>query len=201
MAVNQPVPVSSLAKSGNDILSRAKTFWSRLTQQQRRFLGVGLAVTVVACGVCANFIATPTYKPVMTGLEAGDVQAIVAQLAAKNIPAQVSPDGTTISVPSSQLDAARLEVAAQDSPHSGRIGFEIFDKTSWGETEFDEKVNYQRALEGELERTIKTLRNVKSARVHLVMANNSVFTDQDRGAKSSVALRLRSGTLSRAEAQ
>jgi flagellar M-ring protein FliF len=201
MAVNQPVPVSSLAKSGNDILSRAKTFWSRLTQQQRRFLGVGLAVTVVACGVCANFIATPTYKPVMTGLEAGDVQAIVAQLAAKNIPAQVSPDGTTISVPSSQLDAARLEVAAQDSPHSGRIGFEIFDKTSWGETEFDEKVNYQRALEGELERTIQTLRNVKSARVHLVMANNSVFTDQDRGAKSSVALRLRSGTLSRAEAQ
>ncbi len=201
MAVIQPVPASPLAKSANDVLSRVKVFWARLNPQQRRFLGVGLAVTAVACGVCINFIATPTYASVMTRLEAGDAQALVAQLAAKNIPAQVSPDGTTISVPSSQVDAARLEVAAHDSPHSGRIGFEIFDKASWGETEFDEKVNYQRALEGELERTIQTMRNVKSARVHLVMANNSVFTDQDRGAKSSVALKLRSGTLSRAEAQ
>ena len=201
MAVNQPVPASPRAISTNDVLSRAKGFWSRLNPQQQRFFGVGLVVTVAVCGVCIKFMATPTYKPVMTGLEAADAQALVAQLAAKNIPAQVSPDGTTISVPSSQLDAARLEVAAHDSPHSGRIGFEIFDKTSWGQTEFDEKVNYQRALEGELERTIQTLRNVKSARVHLVMANNSVFTDQDRGAKASVALRLKSGSLSREEAQ
>ena len=64
------------------------------------------------------------------------------------------------------------------------MGFEIFDKVSWGQTEFDEKVNYQRALEGELERTITTLANVKSARVHLVMATDSVFIDRERGAKA-----------------
>jgi flagellar M-ring protein FliF len=201
MAPNHSVPAAPLAKSGNDIAAKAKVFWARLSSRQRLSLGAGVAVTAAVCGLCIKLIVTPAYKPVMTGLEASDAQAIVAQLAEKNIPARTSPDGTVVSVPASQVDAARLEVAAHDSPRSGRIGFEIFDKTSWGQTEFDEKVNYQRALEGELERTIQTLRNVKSARVHLVMADNSVFTDQDRSAKASVALQLRSGTLSRTEAQ
>jgi flagellar M-ring protein FliF len=75
------------------------------------------------------------------------------------------------------------------------MGFEIFDKTSWGETEFDEKVNYQRALEGELERTIQGLRNVESARVHLVLPAESVFLDRQRTAKASVILKLRRGGL------
>jgi len=78
----------------------------------------------------------------MKGLEAADAQTISAQLAAKKIPYLVSPDGASISVPADQVDAARLEVASHDTPHSGRIGFEIFDKVSWGQTEFDEKVNY-----------------------------------------------------------
>src|SRR5260370_25761337 len=78
----------------------------------------------------------------------------------------------------------------------GRVGFEIFDKLNGGQTEFDEKVNYQRALEGELERTIQTLRDVESARVHLVMPTDSVFLDREREAKASVILRLRSRQLS-----
>jgi flagellar M-ring protein FliF len=115
----------------------------------------------------------------------------------KRYPILSGPDGTSITVPADQVDAARLEVASHDAPHSGRIGFEIFDKVSWGQTEFDEKVNYQRALEGELERTIQTMSNVKSARVHLVMATDSVFMDRERGAKASVTLRLKGGSLSR----
>jgi flagellar M-ring protein FliF len=142
-------------------------------------------------------IATPDYKPLMSGLEPADAQSISSQLTAKKIACIIGPDGTSISVPSDQVDAARLEVASHDTPHSGRIGFEIFDKVSWGQTEFDEKVNYQRALEGELERTIQTISNVKSARVHLVMASDSVFLDRERGAKASVTLRLRRGNLSR----
>jgi flagellar M-ring protein FliF len=135
----------------------------------------------------------------MSGLEPADAQAITTELAAKKIPYLIGPDGTSITVPADQVDAARLEVASHDAPHSGRIGYEIFDKVSWGQTEFDEKVNYQRALEGELERTIQTMSNVKSARVHLVMATDSVFMDRERGAKASVTLRLKSGSLSRAE--
>jgi flagellar M-ring protein FliF len=124
------------------------------------------------------------------------VQTLSAQLDAKKIPYKIGADGASISVPADKLDAARLEVASHEATHSGRIGFEIFDKVSWGQTEFDEKVNYQRALEGELERTIETMSNVKSARVHLVMASDSVFLDNQRGAKASVTLQLRRGSLS-----
>ena len=99
-------------------------------------------------------------------------------------------------MPGDKLDSSRLEIASEGMPHSGRLGFELFDKLNWGQTEFDEKVNYQRALEGELERTIQTLRDVESVRVHLVMPTDSVFLDREREAKASVILRLRSGQLS-----
>jgi flagellar M-ring protein FliF len=178
-------------------LDRLKAFWAGRGPQQRIYLGVGLAITLAAAVFFTQMITSPDYKILVTGLESADAQTISAQLAAKKIPYQISPDGTSVSVPADQVDAARLEVASHDAPHSGRIGFEIFDKVSWGQTEFDEKVNYQRALEGELERTIQTMSNVKSARVHLVMATDSVFTDRERGAKASVTLRLRRGSLSR----
>ena len=124
----------------------------------------------------------------MTGMEPADAQALASRLAAKNIAYQISPDGKTVSVPGDKIDSSRLEVASEGMPHSGRLGFELFDKLNWGQTEFDEKVNYQRALEGELERTIQTLRDVESARVHLVMPTDSVFLDREREAKASVIL-------------
>ena len=199
MAGKNQIAIAKPAVGAGQAMTRVKLFWAGLGQQQRVFLGLGLAATLGVLIFFVRMIATPTYKPLMTGLEAADAQAISAQLAAKKIPYLIGPDGTSISVPADQVDAARLEVASHDSPHSGRIGFEIFDKVSWGQTEFDEKVNYQRALEGELERTIQTISNVKSARVHLVMATDSVFLDRERGAKASVTLRLRRGSLSRDE--
>jgi len=143
-----------------------------------------------------HLLATPDYKPLMTGMEPSDAQALASRLAAKSIAYQISQDGKTVSVPGDKLDSSRLEVASEGMPHSGRLGFELFDKLNWGQTEFDEKVNYQRALEGELERTIQTLRDVESVRVHLVMPTDSVFLDREREAKASVTLRLRSGQLS-----
>jgi len=181
------------------VMDRIKLFWEGLRPQQRIYLGVGLGITLAVAAFFVKMIATPDYKTLMTGLEPADAQTISAQLTAKKIPYVIGPDGTSISVPKDNLDAARLEVASHDSSRSGRIGYEIFDKVSWGQTEFDEKVNYQRALEGELERTIQTMNNVKSARVHLVMASDSVFLDRERGAKASVTLRLRRGSLSREE--
>lgn len=173
-----------------------KQMWARLKPKQRLVLGGGALVTLIALAAIVKAFSTPEYKPLMVDLEPQDAQAISAQLASKKIPAQVSADGKGISVPEDQLDAARMEVAADGAPHSGRMGFELFDKSSWGQTEFDEKVNYQRALEGELERTIQTLSAVKSARVHLVMPTSSVFLDRKRGAKASVALRMKHGELS-----
>jgi flagellar M-ring protein FliF len=199
MAAKNQVAVTKQGAGAGHAMARVKLFWAGRNTQQRVYLIGGLAITLAVAAFFVKMLATPEYKPLMTGLEAADAQAIVAQLAAKKIPYLVSPDGKSIDVPADQVDAARLEVASHDSPHSGRIGFEIFDKVSWGQTEFDEKVNYQRALEGELERTIQTMSNVKSARVHLVMATDSVFMDRERGAKASVTLRLKGGSLTRAE--
>jgi flagellar M-ring protein FliF len=199
MAAKNPIAVTKPAAGAGKAIDRVKLFWAGRSSQQRVYLGVGLAITVAVVVFFVKMLTTPVYKPLMSGLEPADALAITAQLAAKKIPYLVSPDGTSVSVPADQVDAARLEVASHDAPHSGRIGFEIFDKVSWGQTEFDEKVNYQRALEGELERTIQTMSNVKSARVHLVMATDSVFMDRERGAKASVTLRLKGGSLSRAE--
>jgi flagellar M-ring protein FliF len=199
MAGKNQIAAKKQAPNVGQVMDRAKQFWAGLRPQQKVFLGVGLGLTLAVAAFFVRMIVTPDNKTLMTGLEPADVQTISAQLAAKKIPYVVNPDGTSISVPKDQLDAARLEVASHDSTHSGRIGYEIFDKASWGQTEFDEKVNYQRALEGELERTIQTISNVKSARVHLVMASDSVFLDKERGAKASVTLRLKRGSLSREE--
>lgn len=178
-------------------IEQLKRFWQGMSSRQRTFSFVSIALTVALLAFFVRMMATPDYKPLLSGLEPADTASIGAELAAKNIPFLASADGHSISVPAEKIDEARLEVASHDAPHSGRMGFELFDKVSWGQTEFDEKVNYQRALEGELERTIGTMRDVRSARVHIVMASDSVFLDRERGAKASVMLRLRTTSLSR----
>lgn len=175
----------------NDAVGQAKQFWATRTSKQRMFLLSGAGATVVLLALFVRMIGTPDYKPLFTGLEAADAQTLTTQLDAEGIPHQASSDGKTILVPADKLDAARLKTASQGAPHSGRMGFELFDKMSWGQTEFDQKVTYQRALEGELERTIETLGDVESARVHLVMPTDSVFIDRQQTAKASVILKLR----------
>ena len=115
------------------------------------------------------------------------------------IPFEPTPDGAGIRVPAAQLDKARLATAAKGGVKSGRMGFEIFDKPNWVGSEFDEQVNYQRALEGELEHTVGTLADVESARVHLVMPHDSLFRDQERQAKASVVIKLRHRSLADGE--
>jgi flagellar M-ring protein FliF len=182
--------------SFSQIANQGKNAIAAFDTKQLIVLMGGAALVAGVIIFFGHLIITPDYKPLMTGMEPADAQALTSRLAAKSIPFQVSPDGKTVNVPADKLDSSRLEVASEGMPHSGRLGFELFDKLNWGQTEFDEKVNYQRALEGELERTIQTLRDVESARVHLVMPADSVFLDREREAKASVILRLRSGQLS-----
>ena len=180
-----------------DATEQAKQFWSGRTSGQKGLLLAGAAATALMITMFARVMGTEDFKPLYTGMDPADAQALTAQLDAQGIPHEQSADGKTINVPADKLDAARLQTASQGTPHSGRMGFELFDKMSWGQTEFDEKVNYQRAMEGELEKSIQTLQDVQSARVHVVMPTNSVFEDQDRGAKASVILKLRHGALSK----
>src|ERR1022692_2465869 len=103
-------------------------------------------------------------------------------------------DAATVAVPSARLAESRLALAAAGLPKSGRIGFELFDKNNFGATEFVEHINYKRALEGELERSVMSLAEVEQARVHLTLPKESVFLDQQQPAKASVMVKLRPGT-------
>jgi flagellar M-ring protein FliF len=181
----------------NDQIARAKKFWAGRDTSQKRFLLAGAGATVLLLVLFSRLIGTPDYQTLSAGLDQAAVQKLTGQLDAQGIPHQTSTDGKTISVPANKLDAARMAIASVGTPGSGRAGFELFDKMSWGQTEFDQKVTYQRALEGELERSIETLGDVASARVHLVLATDSVFIDRQRSAKASVILKLRGNGLSK----
>src|SRR5689334_3669432 len=170
------------------LTEQTKDFAKGLNGRQWLLLSLGAVATAAVLFAFVRFTAKPDFKPLFTGMEPTEAQSVAARLAEKKIPYEISSDGKSISEPQENLDAARLEIAAHGMPQSGRLGFEIFDKFAWGQTEFNEKVNYQRALEGELERTIQTLSDVDSARVHLVMATDSIFIDKEREAKASVIL-------------
>ncbi|HXW90251.1 MAG TPA: flagellar basal-body MS-ring/collar protein FliF [Terriglobales bacterium] len=179
-----------------EVQKQVTDFAKGLSVKQGGLLIGASVLTIAVLVVFVHLIATPDYKPLVTGMEAADAKVLGSKLAAKNIPYVISDDGKTVSVPSDKVDASRMEVAADGMPPSGRMGFEMFDKLNWGQTEFDEKVNYQRALEAELERSIETLRDVDSVRVHLVLPTSSVFIDRERKAKASVVLKLKSKYLS-----
>lgn len=181
----------------SNVVEQVKQFWGSRTGLQKSLLLGGAGATALMLTLFVRLIASPDYKPLYKDLDPADAQALATQLDSQNIPHQVSADGKEVSVPADKIDAARMMTATQGQPHSGRMGFELFDKMSWGQTEFDEKVAYQRALEGELERTIGTLADVEQARVHLVMPTDSVFLDRQRSAKAAVILRLRHNGLSK----
>jgi flagellar M-ring protein FliF len=151
-----------------------------------------IGATIAALGWYAN---RPDWRLLYSGLESKDVQQVAQELSAANILYQMTEDGSGIQVSADQIDRARMEVATKGMPQTGRMGFELFDKPNWVGSEFDEKVNYQRALEGELEHTISTLAAVRSARVHLVLPKDSEFGDTPQQAKASVVLQLRRSAM------
>jgi len=131
-------------------------------------------------------------------LDAEDSRQVGVLLTQAQIPFELSDNGLSLRVPAQQLDKARLATSGK-ALKSGRMGFELFDKPNWMGSEFDERVNYQRALEGELEHTVSTLSDVEMARVHLVLQHESLFRDQQRPAKASVVLKLRRAALGEGE--
>src|SRR5438105_11441575 len=189
MADNKP-------QSFDDVLHRLGEFFKGLSFQQRFLLVAGVALVGATLWVFVALLGQPKYVTLYSGLRPEEAQALGGRLAAKNIPHQISPDGGSLLVPEDKLDASRLETAAQGLPRSARMGFELFDTPNWAGSDFSEKVNYQRALEGELERTLQSLSEVEAVRVHLVMPRESLFTEQEHEAKAAVIVRTRGGRLS-----
>ena len=166
-----------------------------LSARQKLTIALGAAAVAGTIWVFVTLLDKADYKTLYSGLSSSDAQSLSRRLSEKNIPYELASDGTSIRVPADQLDKARLDLAAEGMPQTGRLGFELFDKPNWAGSDFAEKVNYQRALEGELERTIQTLGEIEAARVHLVMPQESLFTEQEREAKASVVIKLKGGRL------
>jgi flagellar M-ring protein FliF len=156
---------------------------------------VSFLLIAAMCAGMMWYAGRTDWRVLFSGMDSKDIQQVAQELTAANIPYQMTDDGSGIEVGADQLDKARIEVATKGMPQSGRMGFELFDKPNWVGSEFDEKVNYQRALEGELEHTIGTLAAVRSARVHLVLPKDTLFGDGEKAAKASVVLQLRRSTM------
>ena len=159
----------------------------------KQLLGLG-CVFVAVVGVVAGsgyYISQPNYTLLVADMDAETANAVVSRLRDDKVAYQLGDGGRSVSVPVERADELRLQLASGGLPSAGRIGFEIFDRPAFGTTEFLEHVNYRRALEGELARTIGSLAEVSNARVHIAMAKDSLFIDQEQPAKASVVLRLR----------
>jgi flagellar M-ring protein FliF len=177
----------------------ARVRWAEMAAAERRWVAVAALMVMALVGGLAWYAMSPDWRTLYTNLEPDDARQMGQILASAQIPFEPTPDGAGILVPAAQLDKARLATAAKGGVKSGRLGFEIFDKPNWVGSEFDEQVNYQRALEGELEHTIGTLSDIQSARVHLVLPHDSLFRDEERPAMASVVLKLRHRDLADGE--
>lgn len=154
-------------------------------------IGAGLAIALVSLLWFSR--GEPDQQVLYTQLTTEDTAAIVARLQEKGVPYTLQSDGTTIMVPTASVYELRLSLASEGLPRSGGVGFEIFDHQNFGMTEFMQKLNYKRALQGELSRTIRQLAAVEEARVHLVLPEKSLFLDQQEKTTASVVLKLAPG--------
>jgi flagellar M-ring protein FliF len=183
-------------KSFGQAVGQAGQMLRGLSASQQLLLLAGTAAVAGTLWLFVGWMVKPRYVTLYSGMSGPDAQQLASRLGAANIPYELSPDGAVLSVPSDQLDSARVKTAAQGLPRSARLGFEVFDTPNWAGSDFTEKVNYQRALEGELERTLESMSEVESVRVHLVMPSDSLFGEQEHEAKAAVIVKSRGGALS-----
>jgi flagellar M-ring protein FliF len=161
---------------------------------RRQKIGLGALAVAVALGSAYLFVwaQNPDYTPLYRGLDDKDANAIVMKLREDKVAYELADNGATILVPKRKVDELRLTLAGLELPKHGTIGFEVFDRTSFGMTDQQQKIQYQRALQGELSRTIGTVAGVENARVHLVIPTPDLFSDSDaqKQATATVVLKL-----------
>ena len=168
-------------------------FWASLSTPKRIALLVVTGAVLVGVLAVAAVGSQTRQAYLFTELSSEDAAAIAEKLNELKVPHQIEGGGTAIMVPEDRVHALRLELASAGLPRGGGVGFEIFDQSHLGATEFEQRVNLRRALEGELSRSMKTIEGVKSARVHLVMPERRLFAARKEAASASVVLKLQRG--------
>ncbi len=171
---------------------KLKDIWGNFSLTQRMIIG-GVAVATIAGFVALTLFFNQTnYQMLYANLSPEDANRVVTILQTENVPYELGSNGTSILVPKEKVYDLRIKIAGEGNLVGQGIGFEIFDETKVGQTDFVQKINYMRALQGELSRTISAFPNVESARVHLVMPQRSLFVEEQQQPSASVVLKLQS---------
>lgn len=186
MAVNNP-------QSGLQALGSAQNFLSRMSSQQKMVLMVAVSAIVALAAGGWMWNQAPDYKVLFSNVSDRDGGAIVASLQKMNVPYKFAEGGGAILVPATDVHDARLKLASEGLPKGGLVGFELMENQKFGTSQFLEQVNFQRALEGELARSIQAVAAISGARVHLAMAKQSVFMREQQKPSASVLVNLYPG--------
>ncbi len=167
-------------------------FWQRQSAVQRIVLIVLILVVAIFVPLIVSWATAPSYSVAFSGITESDAGEIIQVLDESNIAYKLQGGGTIL-VPSNQVYQVRMMLARDGLPESGTVGFELFSGNTFGMTEFTQKVNYQRAIEGELERTIGSLDAVEAAQVHIVTPEKSLLVDAQEEATAAVTIQVRAG--------
>jgi flagellar M-ring protein FliF len=171
-----------------DVLAQLKGLWENLNGRQRITLVVSTIAAAAVIGAAVLWTGRTEYAVLYSGLNSEDAGRIVESLQKDGIAYRLGASGSTIYVPSNQVYETRIGLASDGLPHKGSVGYEIFDQNNLGVSDFVQKLNYRRALEGELTRTIEQLDAIDAARVHIVIPKETIFLDDDRKVTASIVL-------------
>lgn len=175
------------------IPEQIKEIWNRLPMTGRI---ATISAAVATLGLVAAIVyygSQPDYGVLFSDLNPTDAQNIIEKLKASSVPYSIANGGSTIQVPNDKISELRLQMAGAGVISGGHVGFDLFDKTNFGATDFAQQINYRRAIEGELAKTLESMEELEGARVHITPKKESVFTEKEEGAKASVMLRVKQG--------
>lgn len=177
------------------MLEQLRDTWDALERRQQMML-VAAAVAAVGAVVAVGIWSTrPSWAVLYAEMMPADAQAVVEQLEEQGVPYRLTAGGSAVEVPRERLYELRLKLAGEGLPGGGSVGFELFDRTSFSASDLQNNVNLQRAIQGELERSIATLSEVSTCRVHLALPEERLFTEQQEAPSASVVVGLRGGRL------
>jgi flagellar M-ring protein FliF len=187
---------SAASAPSSNLFDTLSQRFQALTTNQRLLMGAGVLGLVLALGLAFSSAKTNSdYRVLFTNVNEGDGASIIAALQQMNVPYQFTEGGAAIKVPQAMVYETRLKLAGQGLPKAGNVGFELLENQKFGTSQFVERVNYLRGLEGELARSVSSMGQVKSARVHLAVPKPSAFVREQERPTASVILTLHPGRV------
>jgi flagellar M-ring protein FliF len=179
--------------ANSQILSQLNAAFTNLSFGKKLTLATLILGSVTGFFFLMNWSGQSEFQPLYANLDSEDASAVLSKLKEQKIEYRIASNGKTILIPEQHIYEIRMQLASAGIPQGGGIGFEIFDDTKLGMTAFAQNVNFQRALQGELARTINRIVEIESSRVHIVIAEKSLFVEEEEPATASVVLKLRPG--------